>query len=328
MLAALLALLALPVSDEPVGATHPADQPPAGASDVRAPQDGAWRLALASHYTRFDGMRDHSQRIDTDEVLGLGYAQTPESMETTSVEIELLFAVSDSFTLHASVPWITNSMDLRTNLGESFTTDSSGIGDTHVGADLVVWALGEQSVSTGISVGIPTGSITEKGGLPGAVPTQLEYAMQLGSGTLDLSARIDYRIRADPYSYGVALAGTAHTGHNDQDYALGDRFDATAWGAQEWSPAWSGSARVSVARCGNVRGGDPDLDPALSPSNDPDKQGGARFDGALGVNWMPFGGGWSGSVVGVEVGMPLAQDLNGPQLSEDWFASLRVGLSF
>jgi hypothetical protein len=328
MLLAPLALLLAPPSETPQAVCHPGDHAPAGVMDVHCPMDSSWMVSLTTTYTRYQGLRVESQRIDTGEALALGYQQVPESMDMSMTMLDVMFAASSTFTLSASVPWITNSMKMRTNLGESFTMDTSGVGDVAAGADVIVWQLDEQRVSCGLSVSAPTGSITETGGMPGAPATKLEYPMQLGSGTWDISGRADWRTRDDPYTYGVGLAGTTRSGHNSEGYALGDRFDATAWGAQEWSASWSTSVRVSAARWSNVRGADPDLDPALSPTNDRALQGGQRVDGALGVNWLPFSGGCSGSVVGLEFGVPLAQDLNGPQLSEDWFATLHVGISF
>src|SRR5258706_12660548 len=232
MLLPILALLALPASDDPRPVCHPGDHAPAGVLDLRCPMDSSWMVSLTSTYTRFDGLRVNSQRIDTGQALALGYQQVPESMDMSMTMLELMFAANESLTLSASLPWITNSMKMRTNLGQSFTMDSSGIGDTAVGADLVAWQLGEQRVSCGLSVGIPTGSITETGGMPGAPATRLEYPMQLGSGTWDISGRADWRTRSDPYTYGVGLAGTTRTGHNSEDYPLGGPFRATASGAQ------------------------------------------------------------------------------------------------
>jgi hypothetical protein len=313
----MLALLLLPAPGDPLPACHPGDHAPAGVPDLHCPLDRAWMASLTTTYTRFEGLRDRSQRISTEDALALGYAQVPESMDTSRTTLEFMYAPSDTLTLAASVPWTTNSITLRTNLGERFSMDSSGIGDVQVGAQLVAWQLGEQSVSCGLALGIP-----------GAPPTRLEYAMQLGSGTYDITPRLDWRMRADPYSYGVGMTGTVHTGHNSEDYALGDSFSASAWGSQEWSPTWAGSVRVTAARWANVRGADPNLDPSLSPTHDGALQGGQRVDGALGVNWLPFKGRCAGSVVGLELGIPLAQDLNGPQNSEDWFAALHVGISF
>jgi len=328
MLFTPLVLALLPLSDDPQAACHPGDHAPAGLMDVRCPMDRAWMFSVRTTYTHFDGLRDSSHKVTTQDALGMGYEQVPTSMSMTMTMLELMYVPSETLSLCASIPWTWNTMAMKTNLGESFNMSSQGVGDFAFGADVVAWSQGEQTVSAGLSVSLPTGSITETGGMPGAPSTRLEYAMQLGSGTYDITPRLDWRMRSDPYSYGIELSGTVRNGHNDEGYALGDRFCASAWGAQEWSPTWSGSVRITAQRWSNVRGADALLDPMMSPTNDPHLQGGQRVDGALGVNWRPFGGNYSGSIVGLELGLPLAQDLNGPQLSEDWFAALNLGLSF
>src|SRR5712671_1178716 len=175
MLLAPLALFLSPTSDAPQAVCHPGDHAPAGVMDVHCPLDSSWMISLTTTYTRFQGLRVQSQRIDTGEALALGYQQVPESMDTSMTMLDLMFAASSSLTLSASVPWITNSMKMRTNLGESFTMDTSGVGDVAAGADVIVWQLDEQRVSCGLSVSAPSGSITETGGMPGAPATKLEY---------------------------------------------------------------------------------------------------------------------------------------------------------
>ena len=328
MLTPLLALALLADPQDPAHVCKPGDHAPAGVMDVHCPMDGAWMVTLRTSYTRFEDLREGSSRISTADALAQGYMQVPTSMDMTMTMLEVMSAPSDTLSLSASLPWIDQSMRMQTNLGESFNMSSSGVGDLSVGADLVVWQMGEQSVSAGLGLSMPTGSITETGGMLGAPATRLEYAMQLGSGTWDLLPHAGWRLRADPFSYGVDLSGVVHNGHNSEDYALGDRFVFNAWGKQEWSPTWAGSVRVTSTRVANVRGADPNLDPMMSPTNDPQKQGYNRFDGALGVDWLPFEGKLAGSAVGIEIGAPLSQDLNGPQLSEQWFMALRIGLSF
>lgn len=328
MLPPILALSLLALPQESAPACRPSDHAPAGLMDPSCPLPRAWMVSLRTEHTRFQGLRDGAKRVTTDEALGMGYDQVPQSMSMTMSMLELMYAPTEMLNVSASIPWIENTMRMRTTLGESFSMDSSGVGDTEVGADLVAWQLDEQSLRAGVSLGLPTGSITERGGMPGAPATKLEYSMQLGSGTYDLLPRLSWRMRSSPYSYGIDFSGAARLGHNDEHYALGDRFVASAFGSQDWSGSWAGTLRVTATRVGNVRGADPELDPMMSPTNDPKLQGYERFDGAVGVNWMPLEGKLAGSVIGLELGIPLAQDLEGPQLSEDWFAALRIGLSF
>ena len=65
---------------------------------------------------------------------------------------------------------------------------------------------------------------------------------------------------------------------------------------------------------GNVRGADPKLNPMALPTADPDRRGGWRLDLFPGINLLLPGG----HRVAVEVGLPAAQRLDGPQLETDW----------
>jgi hypothetical protein len=54
----------------------------------------------------------------------------------------------------------------------------------------------------------------------------------------------------------------------------------------------------------------------------PDFQGGERVDVIGGVNFVATHGGLAGHRVGIEVGAPVYQNLNGPQMTGQWFATI------
>ncbi len=80
----------------------------------------------------------------------------------------------------------------------------------------------------------PTGSIDKKDDTPMGSNQQLPYPMQLGSGTFDLLPGITYLGQHNDISWGAQVSGVIRLGENDRDYRLGNRFDATAWGAYDW----------------------------------------------------------------------------------------------
>ncbi len=55
----------------------------------------------------------------------------------------------------------------------------------------------------------------------------------------------------------------------------------------------------------------------MAPTTDPRATGGSRIDLSLGLNG--FVG--SGHSFGIEFGVPVYQDLNGPQMETDWMLS-------
>ena len=149
---------------------------------------------------------------------------------------------------------------------------------------------------------------------------QLPYPMQLGSGTWDILPGITYNGRHDNLSWGGQLLGVIRLGENDRDYTLGDRLNVTAWTAYNINYWLSGSFRLDWAFWGNIDGADPDLNPAVVPTADPDFQGGNRLDALIGLNFVNRAGPkWlQGQRLAFEFGLPIYQDLDGPQLETDW----------
>jgi hypothetical protein len=307
---------------------RPGDHAPIGVMDVQCPMDKQWVLSFRSMYTHSQGEQSGTHSISIGDVFAQGFTQAPTSMSMWMQELGAMYAMSDRLSIMASVPWVDNTMKMELSTGEKFSMRASGVGDVNASLAYTLWSSGDNRVALGANVSFPTGSIHQRQDTPGCPDCKLEYPMQLGSGTYDLVPSIAYHGRADGWTFGAQAEGRIHLDHNDVGYALGDRFDASTWVQREWTERLSSSLRFSGARWGNVRGSDPELDPTMSPTNDATKQGGTRVDVALGANWLPFGGRLQGSVIGIEAGVPIAQDLSGPQPAVDWFATLGILISF
>jgi hypothetical protein len=242
-----------------------------------------------------------------------------------------MWAPSDSVTLMAMVPYLSNTMDHRTRMGAEFTTDSAGLGDIRLSA-LVPVLKPEAGTRVHVEAGLslPTGSITERDDTPAMANAKLPYPMQLGSGTYDLILGATAVHQLEAMSFGGQLRGTVRLGENSEGYTLGDQWNATAWGAYALSPAASASLRLAWQTRGNIDGRDDDLEPMMPgddfpvPTADPSNQGGERLDLGVGVNGV-LGGGWR---LAAEALFPVQQDLDGPQMETDLIWVLGAQLSF
>ena len=100
---------------------------------------------------------------------------------------------------------------------------------------------------------------------------------------------------------------------------------ATFWGSYQWNDWLGTEARVKGRRIGTIEGQDPRIavpvQTALTSA-----QGGDRLDLSLAANLIGQGRFLSGHEFGVEFGLPVYQDLNGPQLETDWV--ITVGWKF
>jgi len=264
---------------------------------------------------------------------GFDYRMSPTKMTMDMHMLMAMYGVSEKISIMGMLHYLNNEMDMVMHMkmpngmpmGDMFgTMDTSGIGDTRF--DVMYQANHHLVTSLGLS--LPTGSIDEKitmrmngtNSSTGAPmqpiingPMQAAYSMQLGSGTYDLIPAITYNKNFDRWNLGGQAIYTYRIGENDNEYTLGDQFEVTAWGTYSVSPSFTLSSRINIFDWGKIDGQDPDINSMLSSATDPDATGGTRVDLLFGVS----GHITKYHMLSLEVGAPVYQDLNGPQLKTD-----------
>jgi len=291
---------------------------PAGVMGDHVHHQGSWMFSYTYMTMHMDGMRDGTSDLGNSEVLQ-DFMVTPTSMDMQMHMFGTMYAVTDDFTLMAMAPWIRKEMDHRTRMGARFSTSSDGLGDVKLGGIYKVYNRDDWQLLLNFSVSAPTGDIDEKGNTPAMRNAQLPYPMQLGSGTWDLLPGVTWVGANHAWSWGGQVLGTVRTGgNNDNHYSLGDRLELGGWGAYRFAPAWSTSLRLKWQTWGNIDGSDPKLNPRVVPTADPDLQGGTRADLLAGVNFYAPAGVFSGNRLAIEGGVPVYENLDGPQMSTQW----------
>lgn len=260
----------------------------------------------------------------------------PTEMSMDMHMLGAMYAPTDWLTLMGMVNIVTKEMDHitfqggmgTTRLG-GFTTGSSGLGDTRLTGLIGLFDAGIHRLHANAGLNLPTGSITESDRIltpMGTRPTvRLPYAMQLGSGTVDLMPGLTYAGHAAPFSWGAQLRGTIRLGQNDEGYSLGDGAALTAWAA--WSPEpWIAlSGRVEGRTLDRIDGRDPRIAGPVQTA-DPDNYGGDTVELFAGVTLVGQTGFLRGQRLALELGLPVHRDLNGPQMETDW--TLTLGWQF
>jgi len=223
-----------------------------------------------------------------------------------------MYAISNQWTLMGMLNYLDNEMSMP--MGKM---DSSGLGDIKIAGlyDLAQWDSGRR-MHLKLGLNLPTGSIDEKhnGNIIG-------YGMQLGSGTYDLEPAITYLVQTENYSYGAQLGGILRIGENDQDYTLGNKFEATLWGARKITDSLSASAKFDYSSQSEIDGSDSRLDARnmmmASPGFQTASQGRDITTFGLGLNYYFQNGGLSGHRLAAEWETPIDQKVNGVQLELD-----------
>ncbi len=280
---------------------------------------GQGELMVSYHYMGMK-MQDHlsgTSELSTSDVLN-DFMVTPTKMNMTMHMLNLMYAPSSRITLMVMGQYLVNSMDHEMRNGNTFTTESSGLGDTQLSVLYSLFSRNRGKLVASLNLSIPTGSIDNMGVTPMSAPNevQLPYPMQLGSGTWDPGLALTYFKVTNGNGWGLDARNTFRLMDNDRDYHLGNLFNATAWYSRIWSDQFSTSLSLDLNSLSNIEGADADLNPMMVYTANPDLRAGDAILGGLTMTYR-FQNQLEGLRLAVEGKLPLYQNLDGPQLSLD-----------
>ncbi|MFW5431894.1 MAG: hypothetical protein ACKE5M_08795 [Methylophilaceae bacterium] len=310
---------------------------PIGVMGDHTHQKNEWMLSYRFMTMDMDGNRSGSSSISPEEIATTvpnrlaGQPMQPPTLRVVPTKMTMdmhmfgaMYAPTDNLTLMVMVNYIENDMDhitfqgmMGTNRLGTFTTTSRGWGDTKISGLVKIYDNHKHKVHLNLGISLPTGSITKKDTVLTPMNTRVElrlpYAMQLGSGTYDLLPGITYQTYQGKWNFGAQYMATIRTSENDEDYTLGDEHKFTGWASYSWLHNLSTSVRLAYMDIGNIDGADPKIAAPVQTA-DPNNYGEERLDLYAGINWAHH----SGHRLALEVGAPVYQHLDGPQLETDW----------
>ena len=281
---------------------------------------GEWMVSYRYMSMEMEGLIKGSSNVSKGDVAADYTASMMGNMLPKSMTMDMhmfgtMYAISNKWTLMGMLNYLNNDMDMIMPMNMSM--ESSGIGDLKVGGlyDLAQWDSGRR-MHLNLGLSLPTGSIDEKH----TNGNTLGYGMQLGSGTYDFHPAVTYLAQTENYSYGAQLGGILRLGENDQDYTLGNKFEATLWGARKITDSLSASAKFDYSSQSEVDGahkGLTTMQKNMSPGNQASSQGRDITTFGLGLNYYFQNGGLSGHRLAAEWETPIDQKVNGVQLEID-----------
>ena len=243
-LSALLSLSSF-AHNEPWTASRPDGHAPISVMGDHMHAMGEWMVSYRYMTMDMKGLLKGSDDVTSNSQTGTmmmpgDYMMVPTEMTMDMHMFGAMHAISDQWTLMCMLNYLDNEMTMINRMGVTSKMETSGLGDLKIGGlyDLARWQDGRRAhLSLGLSA--PTGSIDEKSGA-----NTVGYGMQLGSGTWDFTPAITYLGQTENYSYGAQLGGVLRIGDNDQGYTLGNRVDATVWGARKITDSLSASVKI------------------------------------------------------------------------------------
>jgi hypothetical protein len=285
-------------------------------------------------HTHMSGLYQGTREISPAEAFAEGFSTVHTEMEMDMHMFDVMYAPTERLTLMAMLPYKTESMLHLRNDNTRFTQSADGIGDLEVMALYTIFGdirKGGHRLVLNAGFGFPTGSINVRdhdGGDPSRPLVLLEYPMQFGSGTFDLMPGLTYLGDTGRWSWGAQTIETVRFGRNYHGYRFGNQYRVSAWGAYGVTDWFAPSLRLEGNWWEDVQGSDPGLATNPTPEGRPNLRGGRRLDLLFGINVYVPKGPLKGSRLMVEGGIPVYQDLDGPQLGTAWILSVGCSYAF
>ena len=302
------------------------------------PEPKEFRFKLSQMIMEMGPLRDGTDEISNDDLIGsangTNFPALPTNMQMYMTMIGAAYSFSDDFAVMGMTSYIENTMHMNLKNGKDFTMTSGGVGDiTLLGkyrayADDNLVPTNQVSVLFGLS--LPSGSINKKFSnhtndtFNGSL---LPFKMQLGSGTVDPIIGLTYQGSRDPFWWGFNTQLEGHIYDNEQGYrraqelrydfyAMKQVHDKVVVHAQlnGWYEGKFSDEAYDVRVLGAGHNALSTANNLISPLFDPDNYGGHKLHFGLGVQFQPL----PLHVMELTASVPIHQDLNGPQLQDNW----------
>ena len=302
------------------------------------PEPKEVRFKFSQMIMEMGPLRDGTDEISNDDLIGsangTNFPALPTNMQMYMTMIGAAYSFSDDFAVMGMTSYIENTMHMNLKNGKDFTMTSGGVGDiTLLGkyrayADDNLVPTNQVSVLFGLS--LPSGSINKKFSnhtndtFNGSL---LPFKMQLGSGTVDPIIGLTYQGSRDPFWWGFNTQLEGHIYDNEQGYrraqelrydfyAMKQVHDKVVVHAQlnGWYEGKFSDEAYDVRVLGAGHNALSTANNLISPLFDPDNYGGHKLHFGLGVQFQPL----PLHVMELTASVPIHQDLNGPQLQDNW----------
>ncbi len=258
----------------------------------------------------------------------------PQSAYQATQTVSLHYGVTKDISVFVATGMTEKNLNFLTFRGTSgiiplgpSETGTDSLSDTTAAA---IWRVYEDPIhriQVNIGMSFPTGSnhttftLLQPNGT--YATTRAFYAMQIGTGTFDAMPGLVYAGHLDKWSWGLSYRGRFPLAANPEGYRWGDLHELTGWAGYSWMPGLTTTFRATGSLEGHIRGFDYNIAGKAQAQN-PNFYGGERIELFGGATISGKFVGWENVTLAVEAGLPVYQNLNGPQLSKAWQAGMAL----
>jgi hypothetical protein len=315
---------------------------PSGIMGDHLHKKGQYMFSYSFENMNMEGYRNGTNKVSNNDIFMNGYTMAATDMSMQMHMFNGMYGFTDNLTGMLMVPYTIKKMDMVDMMGMESDMESKGLGDIKISAATNVYSNHDMqnhsdfgaNISFGLS--LPTGSIDEDEshmmsmgmGMPMMMKHNMNYDMQLGSGTVDPTIGATVYNKVGKLNLGLQAMYTPRFGKNDNGYRLGDEAKLSGWAAYGVTDFMNASFRLDGKSWGKVEGQDRNIDTTMMPGGLSSQNGGERIDALVGVEFYKTKTQYGTHKLGLEYGVPIYESLNGPQMSTDNIGNITYKLMF
>jgi hypothetical protein len=336
----------LVAAPEPVvAAPAPPPPPPAplGVFGADMPPAGKLVVSIIPQFANLSHTLKGTRRVSSEEVVAttpwFGHPTAklrlvPQNVSVAAQTLALAYGITKDWSVVITGGLIERNLDMLTfrgaagvtRLGLSYT-GTAGLADFTASTIYRIYQDPIHRVQLNLGMSFPTGSTHNSFRLllpDGSYGTSRAfYALQPGVGTFDVQPGVVYAGHIDKWSWGLAYRGRFPLAANPEGYLWGDLHEFNGWAGYSWIKGLTTTFRVSASTQGQIRGLDPMIRGKAQAAN-PEFYGGQRVELWGGATISGAFIGQDALTIALEAGIPVYQNLNGPQLSKNWQAGMAL----
>ncbi len=316
---------------------------PMGVIGADSPGENKYSIKIMPIFTNYAGQLIGSKGVSSQYVVMTTPTYSnptqlmrvvPQDVQVSAQNAILSYGITDRFTTIITASIIQKHLSALTFLGEtsgwplgSSYTGTKGFSDLTTSGVYKIYEDKNNRVQISSGFAYPVSPDTQNIQLiqpDGSYSNERAfYSLQPGSRTFDYLPGVVYVAQWADWSWGISYRGRIPLINNPQGWRFGNLHEFNSWVGYNLGQNISSTIRLSNTLQGAIHGHDPQISGASVPTN-PNFYGGflTEIFGGLGID-----GGMIGHQelsIEIESGVPLYQDLNGPQIRKNWQSGMAL----
>lgn len=339
-------LLLLVVFQKEVCCAQDMDTSPVGVMISHGHPKGGWMFSYTFMNMAMKNNLTGSEK-QSDEAIWNNYIFSPQGMKMNMHMLMGMYGVSGRLSLMLMADYLKSSMEVTlppgTVLAHNHNGNSSvsqaddtkhahatsGLGDTKLWALYKLYNGPGSSLELSAGLNFPTGNIRIAAGEHALYDGERHtYMMQLGTGTYDFLPGLTFLKKKNKLTWSAQFLSTLRPFTNSLGYRYGNEFSVNLWAAYQLATFVSLSLRAEGFEGGSIKGRDAKIYSIIEPDANPKNYGGQRASAFAGLNFYINKTFLKESKIGIEAGIPVYQNLNGPQLGQQQILHIGIIKSF